>query len=99
MHFSIKHNRTRQDACDLLQKAVDQASSNFSTMIQRIEWSADRSSVKLFGPGAQVDLWVDDFEVHATADIPALSRLLGGPLVSGLRGVLENTFQKRLPPK
>jgi len=35
--------------------------------------------------------------LHATGDIPILGRLLGGQFVSGLKQIVERTFQKQLP--
>lgn len=99
MRFSIQHNRTLEDARSQLEKAVNEISSKFGTLLQRIEWSADRNAVKLAAPGVEVDLWVDPKEVHATADVPILSRFLAGPMVSGLKGILQDKFQKQLPGK
>lgn len=97
MRFSVKHNRTVDEARVQLEKAVSQVTNQFKTVLQRVEWSEDRRNVKLFAPGVEIELWVDEVEVHATADIPILSRFLGAPLVSGLKGILQDTFQKQLP--
>jgi hypothetical protein len=35
--------------------------------------------------------------VHAIGDIPMLGALLGAPLASGLKQIIQQTFQKRLP--
>jgi hypothetical protein len=40
---------------------------------------------------------VDAVVLRATGDIPVLGRLLGGQLVTGLRQIVERTFQKQLP--
>ena len=99
MSFSIQHKRTLEDARRQLEKAVNEISNKFGALLQRIEWSEDRNAVKLAAPGVEVDLWVDATEVHATADVPMLSRFLGGPMVSGLKGILQDQFQKQLPGK
>jgi hypothetical protein len=67
-------------------------------MIRRAEWAADRSRVKLDGVGFWVEMSVDAQAFHATGDIPILGRLLGGQLTSGLRQIIRQTFQKKLPP-
>lgn len=97
MRFSIRHGRTQEEARGQLQKVVDQVANQFGTLLERIEWSDDRNAVKLFGPGVAVELWVDSEEVHALADIPILSRVLAGPMLSGLKGILQESFPKQLP--
>ena len=42
-------------------------------------------------------MWVDAQDVHATGDIPMLAGLLGGQLGAGLKQILQQTFQKKLP--
>jgi hypothetical protein len=74
------------------------SSPGFGSMIQRTEWAADRSRVKLDGLGFWVEMSVDVRVLHATGDIPILGRLLGGQFVSGLKQIVERTFQKKLPP-
>jgi hypothetical protein len=41
-------------------------------------------------------MWVDAQNVHATGDIPILGELLGGPLASGLKQIVQQAFQKKL---
>jgi hypothetical protein len=41
---------------------------------------------------------VDAQSLHATGDIPILGRFLGSQFVSGLKQIVERTFQKKLPP-
>jgi hypothetical protein len=67
-------------------------------MIQRVEWAADRNRVKLDGVGFGVEMSVDAVAFHATGDIPILGRLLSGKLTSGLKQIVERTFQKKLGP-
>jgi hypothetical protein len=42
-------------------------------------------------------MWLDDRDVHATADIPILGGLLSGPLASNLKQIVQQTFRKELP--
>jgi hypothetical protein len=42
-------------------------------------------------------MWVDARDVHATGDIPILGALLGGPVASGLKQAIEQTFRRKLP--
>jgi hypothetical protein len=78
-----------------LETAVHEVSSRFGG-VRRVEWAADRNRVKLEGVGVWVEMWVDALNVHAAGDIPILGELLGGPLASGLKQVVQETFQKKL---
>src|SRR4029453_4525896 len=78
-----------------LEKAVHEVSSQFGG-VRRVEWAADRNRVKLEGAGVRVEMWVDAQNVHATGDIPILGQLLGGPLASGLKQIVQQAFQKKL---
>ena len=66
-------------------------------MIRGTEWTADRNRVKLNGVGFWLEMSVDVQVLHATGDIPILGRLLGSQFISGLRQIVERTFQKKLP--
>ena len=65
-------------------------------MLRRVEWATDRNRVKLEGVGFWIELWVDALAVHVTGDAPIVGRLLGGPLGSRLKQIVERTFQKKL---
>jgi hypothetical protein len=96
MRFSLRHGRTLDEARAQLAHTVAEVQKKFGVLVQRVEWNATRDQVTLFATGALLDLRVDPLEVHLEADIPVVSRLLGGPLVSGLKGLLEQTFRKKL---
>ncbi len=53
--------------------------------------------MKLEGVGLWIEMWVDAHAVHATGDVPILGGLLGGPLASGLKQIVLQIFQKKLP--
>ena len=97
INLSLKHGRTLPEARTSLEKAVGDVQGLFAGMIQRADWSSDRNRVRMEGTGFWVEMSVDDQHVHATGDIPFLGGLLGGPLAGGLKKVLEQTFQKKLP--
>src|SRR4051812_22271154 len=95
--LAVKHGRTLPEARTELERVVSEVQTRFGGMIQRSEWSADRNSVKLFGIGFEIELRVDEQEVHVTGDIPFLSNLLGGPVMAGLKQILQQHFPKQLP--
>ena len=96
INLSVKHGRTLDEARSRLEVAVAEVSRSFGPTIQRVEWAADRHRVRIDGTGFWVELWVDVQEVHARGDIPFLGGLLGGPLASGLKQIVQQAFQKKL---
>jgi hypothetical protein len=97
LNLAVQHGRTVEEASRGLETAVHQISGQFGALIRRVEWAVDRHRVKLEGAGFWVEMWVDAQAVHATGDMPMLAGLLGRPLTSGLKQIVEQTFQKKLP--
>ncbi len=95
INVTFAHGQTLEEARRRLEKAVHEVTSQFGG-VRRVEWAADRNRVKLEGAGVWVEMWVDAQNVHATGDIPILGELLGGPLASELKQVLQQAFQKKL---
>jgi Putative polyhydroxyalkanoic acid system protein (PHA_gran_rgn) len=95
INLTFVHGQTLEEARRRLEKAVHEGTSQFGG-VRRVEWAADRNRVKLEGAGVWVEMWVDAQNVHATGDIPILGELLGGPLTSRLKQVLQQAFQKKL---
>ena len=95
--LTVRHGRTLDDARRGLELAVQRISGQLGALVRRVEWAPDRHRVKLDGAGFWVEMWVDAHDVHATGDIPILAGLFGGRLGSGLKQILEQTFQKKLP--
>jgi hypothetical protein len=96
--LTLQHGRTLDEARRRLENTVDEVTAKFGSMVQRVEWAAERNRVKLSGVGFWVEMSVDTQAFHATGDIPFLGRLVSGPLLSGLRQIVQQTFQKTLPP-
>lgn len=97
VEINVPHRQTIDEARRRLETAVHQVSTQFQAMIHRVEWAGDRNRVKLEGPGAWVEIWIDAREVHAKGDIAIVGALLGAPLTAGLRRILQDTFPKALP--
>ena len=96
INLSLKHGRSLEEARSNLETAVHEVQHRFRALVQRVEWSADRRWVRLDGTGFWVELWVDAQEVHVSGDIALLGGLLGGPLASGLKQIVQQVFQKKL---
>ena len=97
INLTIQHHQTQEEAKRRLEAAVHEISTKLGVMLRRVEWATDRNRVRLEGVGFWVEMWVDTQAVHASGDAPMLSRLLGGPLGSRLKQIVERTFQKQLP--
>jgi Putative polyhydroxyalkanoic acid system protein (PHA_gran_rgn) len=97
INLTFKHGQTLEEARRRLETTVQQVSGQFGALVRRVEWAADRNRVKLEGVGFWVEMWVDAQVVHATGDIPILGGLLAPPLAAGLKQIVQQTFQKKLP--
>ena len=91
IEVKFEHGQNREVARDRLNQAVGEIESRFGSMVHRVEWSSDRESVRLEGPGVRIDLRVDERDVHVSGDIPILAGLLGS---SRLKQIVESSFKK-----
>jgi hypothetical protein len=92
MTFSVQHGHTFDEARKRLETAVHEVTSRFGTLVRRVEWSTDRSQVRLEGIGFWIEMQVDAQVVHVSADIPVLGRLLGGSITTRLKEIVQRTF-------
>ena len=47
MHLSVQHGHTFDEARKRLETAVHEVTSRFGILVRRVEWSTDRSEVRL----------------------------------------------------
>ena len=97
IHLSVQHGHTFDEAKRRLETTVHEFQSRFSALVQQVEWSTDRSQVRLEGIGFWIEMQVDAQDVHVSADIPVLGRLLGGSVTTRLKEIVQRTFQLKLP--
>jgi hypothetical protein len=93
LSLSVKHGQTWEAARVHFERGITEANATFGVWIRRVEWSADRTSAKLFGPGFEVEMWVDSQEVHARGDFSTVAQLFEVPL----KAFLRQRFLKQLP--
>jgi hypothetical protein len=98
INLTVRHGRTLEEASRRLETAVHEVSRRFGALVRRVAWAADRNRVKVEGVGFWIEMWVDAEAVHAAGDIPILGGLLGSQFASGLKQIVQQTFQKRLQP-
>ena len=97
MTIAMQHGKTFEEACQRLATAVDAVTRRLGTLVRRVEWSTDRSQVRLEGIGFWIAMQVDAQDVHVSADIPVLGRLLGSAVTTPLQAIVRRTFQPTLP--
>lgn len=97
IHLSVQHGHTFDEAKKRLETTVHEFQSRFSALVQQVEWSTDRSQVRLEGIGFWVEMQVDAQDIHVSADIPVLGRLLGSSVTTRLKEIVQRTFQLKLP--
>src|ERR1700675_521695 len=97
MTLSVQHGQTVDEARSRLETAVHELTSRFGTLVRRVEWSTDRSQVRLEGIGFWIEVQIDAQAVHVSADIPVLGSLLGSSVTTSLKEILQRTFQHKLP--
>lgn len=94
--LAIKHGQTADQAQQRLRTAVADVSTRFAPLIERVQWATDGRTVDVIGRGFDIQMNVDEQDVHVAGNIELLGKLLGTPLLTGIKGILQNTFQKRL---
>jgi hypothetical protein len=97
IHLSVQHGHTFDEAKRRLETAVHEIQSQFSTLVRQVEWSTDRSQVRLEGSGFWIEMQVDAQAVHVSVDIPVLGGLLGGSISTCLQEIVQGVFQFKLP--
>ncbi len=96
INLKVQHGRPFEEAKARLGRAVGDLQGKFGAMVRTVEWSSDRDSVALGGPGFKLDVRVDASEVHVVGDLPLLASLLGGS--NGVKQMIESAFRKQLKP-
>ncbi len=59
VQLSVQHGHTFDEAKKRLETAVHEIQSKFSTLVRQVEWSTDRSQVRLEGSGFWVEMQVN----------------------------------------
>jgi hypothetical protein len=97
LNLTVRHGRTQDEAKRGLEVAVQRVAGQFGAFVRQVDWAPERDRVKLHGAGFWIEMWVDAQDVHATGDIPVLAGLLGSRLGEGLKQIVQQAFQKKLP--
>jgi hypothetical protein len=90
LNMTVKHDQTADAAQANFEKAIAAAHAQHGSWIRQVEWSADRKSAILSGPGYRVTLSFDEQNVYARGNVPLALKLLEGPM----RRFVEKTLAK-----
>lgn len=80
LKMSVKHGQPFAVASANFDSGISRAEAKFRSQIRQVEWSDDRSSATLKGPGFEVLLKVDADSVHATGHVPFFFKLFEGQM-------------------
>jgi len=80
VNLSFDHGQSWDAARASFETGITRAAAKFGLWIRRVEWSDDRTSARLFGPGYAVVLTLDERQVHVTGSLPFFPKFLEGPV-------------------
>ncbi|GAC1473921.1 MAG: hypothetical protein NVSMB9_23370 [Isosphaeraceae bacterium] len=89
LNQTIQHGQTWDVARANFEKGISLAQGKFGNYLRSVEWSPDKTSARLTGPGFNVLVSIDEKEVHASGDVPFFARFLEAPV----RKFIEQTFR------
>ncbi len=80
LNIAIDHGQTPAGAQANFERAMSAALERFGKWIPRADWAPDRRSVRMAGPGFDVELSYDDQKVYARGTVPLAFRMLEAPI-------------------
>jgi hypothetical protein len=80
LNIAVDHGQNPATAQANFEQAITAAQHRFGGYIHRAEWSEDRSSVRMAGPGFDVELSHDDKKVYARGTVPLAFKLMEGSI-------------------
>jgi hypothetical protein len=90
LNLAIDHGQTPEAARSNFERTITAAQTRHGRWIHRLDWSADRTRVTLFGPGYEVELSYDDQKVYARGTVPLAFRLLEGRVKAFIKQTLSS---------
>jgi Putative polyhydroxyalkanoic acid system protein (PHA_gran_rgn) len=80
LNIALDHGQAPTTAQSNFERAMSAAQSRFGMWIHRADWSTDRDSVKMAGPGFDVELSFDDQRIYAHGTVPFAFKLMKVPI-------------------
>jgi hypothetical protein len=91
MNMSVKHGLSLDAARVNFERSITTAQAEHGRWIKGVDWSPDRSSAVLTGPGYRVTLSFDEENVYARGTISLALKLLERPI----RRFVEQTLERQ----
>jgi Putative polyhydroxyalkanoic acid system protein (PHA_gran_rgn) len=86
--IAVDHGQTPETAGENFEKAISAAQDRYGTWIKSADWSADRRSLRMTGPGFDVELSYDNEKVYARGSVPLAFKLMEGLIKSFIKEAL-----------
>jgi hypothetical protein len=80
VNMAVDHGQTLATAQANFERAISAAQDRFGKHIHRVDWSPDRDSVQMVGPGFDVVLSYDEHKVHVRGTVPFAFKLMEVPI-------------------
>ena len=80
LNIAVEHGQNPAAARANFEQAITAAQDRFAKYIHHADWSEDRGSVRMAGPGFDVELSHDDKKVYAHGTVPLAFKLMEGPI-------------------
>jgi hypothetical protein len=78
--LAVDHGQEPEAARANFEQAIAKAQTRFGKQMRQVNWSDDRSSVRLTGPGFDVELTYDEHKVYVRGTVPIAFRLMERPI-------------------
>jgi hypothetical protein len=89
LNVTVKHGLSPEAAQVNFEKSITSAQAEHPRWIKAVDWSPDRSSAILTGPGYRVTLSFDEENVYARGKIPLALKLMERPIKRFVENILE----------
>jgi hypothetical protein len=90
VNMAIAHGQTLETAQANFERAISAAQTRFGKHIHRVDWSPDRDSVQMVGPGFDVVLSYDEHKVHVRGTVPFAFKLMEVPIRAFITEALKH---------
>ena len=78
VNLSFDHGQPWDTARASFETGITRAAAQYGRWIRQVEWSDDKTSAHLTGPGYAVELKLDERQVHVTGSLPIFPKLIEG---------------------
>jgi hypothetical protein len=88
LNLAVDHGQTLEVARANFERAMNAAQATYGKWVRQMEWSPDRTSVKMVGIGFNLDISYDARKVYAQGTIPFAFKIFEKPLQAFLSKAL-----------